>query len=177
MSDHSFDWCDLSQSWPQGQVSRVVSINDSINSQSCGEADYKWTALALAVNISVCFIPLVWPIYCVIKANWSCRFICFESASGVKSSGLFFSSSSSSFFLNHPMSQRYVSSCLQLDPNVCKLKQRPTMRFAVFRHAGHARSSWVWSPVLSTAYSCGSDRSHTRLRQWEQQRQGCLSKT
>lgn len=106
MSDHSFDWCDLSQSWPQGQVSRVVPINDSINSQSCGEADYKWPALALAVSISVCFILPVWPIYCVIKANWSCRFICFESASGVKSSGLFFSSSSSS-----PHASSWIQTC------------------------------------------------------------------
>lgn len=42
-----------------------------------------------------------------------------------------------------------------------KLKHRPTMWFAVFRHAGHAMPSWVWAFVLSVAFF---------LRLWLQQK-------
>lgn len=66
----------------------------------------------------------------------------------------------------------YDNSCLQLDPNASKLEQRPTMWFVVFRHAGHARPSWVWSAVLSTAYSCGCDRSCRALGYWSTQAPG-----
>lgn len=66
------------------------------------------------------------------------------------------------FCFSHPTPPWVDKSCLQLNPALSKLLQRPAMRFVVFRHAGRARLSWVWSAVLSTAYCCGHDCSYIR---------------